>query len=264
VDSSAIFDGQGRLKPQGSERVYSEVDRQYFCLVQPELDLPARISSAFDPLGGDADRDVWVATVVTALEQQLMTIRQDPTMCGLLDGVHAPFVLPQTRDDFAHDFDSVLLPSVSRRYAQAFPGREFRNFSPVPLTGNCSIVEPSRWGLIPALRTDSMICGWYFPTALSGYAIPDQRTLVSRLPESLLLSGPSEVAAALICSPELMYKSDGKYGKLLALSSIEPSDPDQDYFFWFFESYGWDLEFNQRSFIGPVSEYFAGGITVLA
>jgi hypothetical protein len=109
-----------------------------------------------------------------------------------------------------------------------------------------------------------MICGWYFPTALSGYAIPDQRTLVSRLPESLLLSGPSEVAAALICSPELMYKSDGKYGKLLALSSIEPSDPDQDYFFWFFESYGWDLEFNQRSFIGPVSEYFAGGITVLA
>ena len=68
----------------------------------------------------------------------------------------------------------------------------------------------------------------------------------------------------MICSPELLYKSDGKYGKLLALSSVEPTNPEEDFFFWFFESYGWDLEFNMRSYLGAVSEDYSGGLTVLA
>jgi hypothetical protein len=265
MSTPSIVDGQGRLIPQAGDRVYSPIDRGYFCLTQPHLELDSRIASALSTLGLDHDSSSDIAgQYVQELNACRESLLGDPQLRGLFEGVHVPFVLPPATEDFGQEFDQVLLPAVERSFLRAHPGREFRNFCSNGLAGNSSIVKSSRWGRIPAARVDSYVTGWYFPTALSGYAIPDQRTIVARLPESLVLSGPSEVAAAMICSPELLYKSDGKYGKLLALSSVEPTNPEEDFFFWFFESYGWDLEFNMRSYLGAVSEYYSGGLTVLA
>lgn len=265
MSTASLIDVQGRLIAHDGDRVYSLVDRGYFCLTQPELDLQKRISRAMSFLESKyASASTEPDQIVQALTHARDTILSDPAVRGLFDGVHVPFVLPQTEQDFAEEFDRSLLPSVERSYRDVFPDREFRNFCSKGLARNCSIVPTSRWGRIPAMRSESYLCGWYFPTALSGYAIPDQRTIISRLPDNLILSGPSEVAAALICAPELLYKTDGKYGKLLALSSVAPVSPAESYFFWFFESYGWDLDFNQRSFLGAVSEYFSGGLTVIA
>ena len=265
MSTTPIIDGQGRLIPQRGDRVYSETDRGYFCLTQPELNLEARLSRTLTMFGEEVTGSLpEVEEIVDLLNSTRDAVFEDEQLRGLFDGVHVPFVLPQSSEDFAQDFDQILLPAVERSFRDAYPNREFRKFSTSGLTDNCSIVPSSRWSQIPAAPSSSSICGWYFPTALAGYAIPDQRSLISRLPEALVLSGPSEVAAALTCAPELLYKTDGKYGKLLALSSVEPTASHDPYFFWFFESYGWDLDFNMRSYLGAVSEYYSGGLTVLA
>ena len=265
MSAPSLFDSQGRLVPADGDRVYSQVDRGYFCLTQPALDLSDRIFRATAFLWPErSEARGATAEVVDKLNESREAIRGDSQLAGLLHGVHVPFVLPQSTENFAEEFDRTLLPAVERSFRDAYPDRDFRNFCSRGLAGNSSINGSSRWGRVPASRTDSYVCGWYFPTAFSGYAIPDQRTIMSRLPDQLLLSGPSEVAAALVSSPELLYKTDGKYGKLLALSSVEPTAAEENFFFWFFESYGWDLDFNSRSYLGAVSEYYSGGLTVLA
>ena len=77
--------------------------------------------------------------------------------------------------------------------------------------------------------------------------------------EALVLSGPLEAAAALVGCPSLLMQNDN-YPNLLALSAVQPADPKM---FHFFEAYGWNLTYNQRSMVGAVSEYFTGGFTVV-
>jgi hypothetical protein len=59
-------------------------------------------------------------------------------------------------------------------------------------------------------------------------------------------------------------KTDDNYPNLLALSSVISPDKDLKHFFWYFEAYGWNLNFNSRSMIGAVSEYYSGGISVIS
>ena len=121
----------------------------------------------------------------------------------------------------------------------------------------------SRWNKLEAAWQKSTLVGWYFPTALAGFAIPDQVKTLGRLPEALILSGVLEVSAALIGTPNLLMKSDGKYPNLLALTANTPTLPETKHLFWFFEAYGWNLNFNWRSKIGAVSEYYSGGLTIV-
>ena len=106
--------------------------------------------------------------------------------------------------------------------------------------------------------SSDLVVGWYFPGALAGYVIPEQRRLIARLPEAVSLSGPLEVAMAFIGTPDILMKLDN-YPNLLALSAVQPHDPRM---FHFFEAYGWNLTYNQRSMVGAASEYFSGGLTV--
>ena len=66
-------------------------------------------------------------------------------------------------------------------------------------------------------------------------------------------------AAALIGSPSLLQKKDG-YPPLLCLSALESTEGP---FFYHFESYGQDLTFNRRSYLGAVAEYWSGGLSAI-
>lgn len=262
MDFEGMFDESGRLTPGPGERVYDTSDRGYFCLTQPIYDIDDVLTSISRYTGSAGE------SRVPDMSERLIKVRQaieaDPLLAGIFAGVHVPFFLPKFSGAFGAEFEEHLLSSVRAAYLQRFPAQQFRDFNSISMSGNAEIVPDSRWELLTTAREADAICGWYFPTALAGYAIPDQRTLMGRLPSSFVLSGPSEAAAALIGCPELLYKDDGKYGKLLALSAVTPASADQRHFFWYFESYGWDLDFNVRSMVGAVSEYYSGGITILA
>ena len=259
------FDAFGRLLPLSNDRVYSKVDRGYFDLRQPALNWGAigtRIQRLFD----DSKNTSFSLPIVRErLESFRKNALENSDVRGLFEGVHVPFALPPSKDpDLGRELEDVFIPAVCRSFLAEYGEFSAKNLCVGTLPGAVKVVPNTRWDRLQQARTQGPVMGWYFPLALKGFAIPDQRTLISRLPEAMILSGPVEIAASLVACPELLMRQDDKYPNLLALSAIEPLDADQAHMFWFFEAYGWNLCFNRRSMIGPVSEYFSGGITLLA
>lgn len=258
-----IFDSHGRLLPFAGERVYSTHDRRYFSLDQPEIDfatIHARVTEFLKEsypdglLSGNEFKD--------RCEALRSTILADEKSRHIFNGVHTPFLLPSLSEeiDLGKELDSILLEAAGRSFTAKFPKFEFRNHVAGQLAGNISVMPGVRYEKLLEARKKGPVVGWYFPSCMAGFAIPDQRTLIQRLPESMILSGPLEASAAFVGTPELLMKTDN-YPNLLAMAAVRPA---KDHLFCFFEAYGWNLTFNQRSMIGAVSEYYAGGLTLLA
>ena len=259
--TDGLFDAHGRLVPVDGEIVYSRVDRRYFSLAQPAFTLPGVLSAVAKHLGIlDIERLITVAEFERRCEAARQTILDDPNLAGLFRGVHVPFVLlPGTsRADIGEELDAVLLPAVGKAYIEKLPGFEFRNYLQGQLAKAAPVVPGVRYERLVTRHASEVVVGWYFPGALAGYVIPEQRRLIARLPEAVSLSGPLEVAMAFIGTPDILMKLDN-YPNLLALSAVQPHDPRM---FHFFEAYGWNLTYNQRSMVGAASEYFSGGLTV--
>lgn len=260
-----MFDSAGRLRPIAGERVYSKEDRGYFDLRQPKLDWEAigvRMERLF---AGVSAPQHFSSSVRNRLEACRQNAISDSLSRGLFDGVHVPFALPTVTDsDLGRELEDVFIPAACGSFLADYATYSASNLCMGTLPGAVKIVPNTRWDRIQQARAQGPVVGWYFPLALKGFAIPDQRTLISRMPEAMILSGPLEIAASLVACPELLMRQDDKYPNLLAMSALEPVDADQAHMFWFFEAYGWNLCFNRRSMIGPVSEYFSGGITLLA
>jgi len=257
-----LFDSLGRLIPSDGERVYRTTDRRYFTLDQPELDYAAihrrvseflHVPSLESSLSADSFRE--------RCEELRRATRADEAMRNLFAGVHVPFLLAasEKEQDMGQEMNAVLLDAVGSSFTAKFPEFSFRSYPAGELEGKMSVVPGCRYENLIQARRQGPVVGWYFPNCMAGFAIPDQRSLMKRLPESLMLSGPLEAASAFIGLPEILMKKDN-YPNLLALCSVKPP---QDHFFYFFEAYGWNLTFNQRSMIGAVSEYYAGGLTII-
>lgn len=260
-----MFDSVGRLRPVVGERVYAKEDRGYFDLRQPLLDWDSIGMRMCRLFSGAHEGEFSLNGIRARLDVCRQNALSDARLRGLFNGVHVPFALPtDDRIDLGEELESVLIPAACQSFRTDYPTYQATNFCVGSLAGGVKIITNTRWDRVQKARAQGSVVGWYFPLALKGYAIPDQRTLVARLPEEMILSGPSEIAAGLVSCPELLMRQDDKYPNLLACSAIEPVDADQAHMFWFFEAYGWNLCFNRRSMIGPVSEYFSGGITLLA
>jgi hypothetical protein len=259
--TGGLFDAHGRLVPADGELVYSRVDRRYFSLAQPAFTLPGVLAAVAKHLGiPDIERLIAVSEFERRCEASRQAILDDPNLAGLFRGVHIPFVLlPGTsRSDLGEELDAVLLPAVGKAYVEKMPGFEFKNYLHGQLTKAAPVVPGVGYERVVARHAAEVVVGWYFPGALAGYAIPEQRRVIARLPEAVSLSGPLEAAMAFIGTPDILMRLDN-YPNLLALSAVQPHDPR---FFHFFEAYGWNLTYNQRSMVGAASEYFSGGLTV--
>lgn len=259
---AALFDSAGRLVPVEGERVYEATDRGYFALQQPEINyaaIHANVAKCLDR--PDLEHSVSARDFEDRCERLRGQIMADEALRGLFHGVHVPFVMTAEGEesDLGEELDAVLLKGVERSFAARFPPFSFRNYKHGGMQERISVAPACRYEALLEARRKSPVVGWYFPTCLRGFGIPDQRGLVERLPAPLILSGPLEAASALIGVPELLMKRDG-YPNLLALSAVVPAE---ERFFCFFEAYGWNLTFNYRSMIGAVSEYCAGGLTVI-
>lgn len=256
----SLFDDHGRLVPADGELVYSQVDRRYFSLAQPAFTFPAVLAAVAKHLRITNIDGLSPREFERRCEASRQAILNDAALAGLFRGVHVPFVLlPATaRPDIGEELDAVLLPAVGAAYVEKMPGFEFRNYLKGQLSGAVPVFPGVRYDRIVADHASKVITGWYFPGALAGYAIPEQRRVVARLPEAVSLSGPLEAAMAFIGAPDILMRTEN-YPSLLALTAVQPHDPRM---FQFFEAYGWNLTYNQRSMVGAASEYFSGGLTV--
>ncbi len=256
-----LFDDHGRLLPAEDDVVYSRIDRRYFRVAQPEIDFAAVHARAERHLGA-AGLEPWITR--SEFEDRCVGLRTamlgSPETAGLFSGVHVPFLLPSlcARADMGEELEAGLLDAVGKSYVESFPAYEFRNYLRGQLNGQLSVVSGVRYERLVEEHSSRILAGWCFPTALAGYAVPDQRKVIRRLPDDLILSGPLETAMALVGSPSLLMQR-ANYPSLLALTAVQPRDAR---FFHFFEAYGWNLTYNQRSMVGAVSEYVSGGLTI--
>ena len=191
--TAELFDAHGRLIPAEGELVYSTVDRRYFSLAQPAFTLAGVFQAVCKHLGAtNIDKLISPGDFEQRCEAARQAILADPATAGLFRGVHVPFVLlPATaRADIGEELDAVLLPAVGAAYVEKLPGFEFRNYLQGQLQGAIPVVPGVRYDRIVADRGSKVVVGWYFPCALAGYAIPEQRRVIDRLPEAVSLSGP--------------------------------------------------------------------------
>ena len=259
----SIFDANGRLVPSDSDFVYSNVDRRYFSLEQPPLDLRTiykRFTTAF---GGQISvSEQSFIEKVENLSQQLST---DSANKELLNGVHVPFVIPAhfSQMDLGEAFSN-LVASVEKSFEAEFPQYEFKDFTEKNYLKNVQHVEGSRLEVAYSKIENGDLIGLYFPSVFAGYAIVSQRSAIKGLEGKFALSGLLEVASALIGSPSLLMKAGENYPNGLALAGVQSIDINSENNFWYFESYGFNLNLNYRSMVGPASEYFSGGITLVS
>lgn len=256
-------DLNGRVIPTGSERVYSATDRRYFCLEQPKLDSLAIYQRFVKFFGTGPFVDLDSSEFTRQVERLKSEVQADPSLSNLLQGIYVPFILPKL--SFFKDAPlEQLVVAAGRSFEDCYPNFEFRFLAENDLDAMLEWRQDSRWENIHKIWNERSVVGLYFPTALSGFAIPDHTVVLSRLAKNLILSGIPEAASAFVGSPGLLMKSDGKYPNLLALTAFLPKEQSQSHMFYFFEAYGWNLYFNKRSQIGAVSEYYSGGISVIA
>jgi len=254
-----LFDSNGRLTPTPSDIVFSQKSRRYFKLTQPILNYSQIYSNIKTYMNIGTLTETEFKEKAEAL---LKEVQIDPVMCGLLNGVHMPFICPQTipGGDLGMELDEVLLTAVGKSFSEKFPEYNFNNYYKGQLTGKMTVLPESRYEKLLEKRKSGPVVGWYFADCLQEYAIPSQRTVMSRIPERFILSGPLEVAAAQVGIPDLLIKKDNVYPPLLSLTAVKP---EVENFFYFFEAYSWNLTFNRRSFTGAVSENFTGGLTLI-
>ena len=258
---SQIVDKNGRIVPTEKDRVYSLVDRKYFCLHQPEIALSTIYNNFVKVLGKETLVDLSENEFKQKFENLVSQLKTDSNLSNLLQGVYVPFILPK-KNSLGKNPITSLVQAAGKSFNGKFPEFDFRLISDVKLDSDLEIRQNSSWELLDNAWSQGPVVGIYFPTAMSGFAFPDYTSVVSRLNgNTLVLSGIPEVASAITGSPDLLMKRDGKYPNLLALAAFIERDATQKHFFHFFEAYGWNLYFNRRSYLGAVSEYYSGGLS---
>lgn len=254
-----LFNSFGRLIPKEGEIVYSHESRRYFSLSQPEINYQEIHQNIEKYLGPSSlTAQAFQEQALNVLEK----IKNDPKISHILNGVHVPFLYPKIIEqlDPGSELEQNLLPAIKNSFSSKFPEYRFTNYCDGKLKGKVGIIPNVGYERLLNKVSEQTVVGWYFPNTLSEYSIPDQRKLMVRIQNDFFLSGALEAACAFIGTPEILLKKDNVYPPLLCLSAMSA---EQEKFFYFFEAYGWNLTFNTRSYIGAVSEYFAGGLSVI-
>jgi hypothetical protein len=249
-------------------RVFGKVLRRYYRLKQPEIRFDAVLSrlDGHAGLGGAISAQQFES----ACQELKDAAKDDASLSGLFNGVHVPFVCPQTNQeaDLGKEFEEHWLAAVQRSFVKSNPQHHFkRNLqgaSPT-LSEALRVAEGSRYENLLRARKEGAVVGWYFPTALQEYDIASQRAQMRSLPlpETLVLSGGLDAAAALVGSPDLLMNTE-TYPPVLCLSGFAHKDPR---LMLCFKAYGLSLEFwllGQMLVPGvtQVSEQWTGGLTM--
>lgn len=262
---NSLVDEVGRVIPNDVERVFSRDDRGYFVLQNQEFTYKTIYERVGRFFGSEAISDVTLEDFSSHASSIKSLISSNSLTEKLLRGPHIPFLLPQkSKLGLGDSVTDYLVNKAGESFKDQYPKFEFKFLSNTNLDLISKVNPNSRWETLNQRWEKEPVIGWYFPRALAGFAIPDHSRAIKRFPPNYVLSGIPEVASAFVGLPSILEKSDGKYPNLLALTGNMPSSPDLQEFFWFFEAYGWNLYFNSRSSIGAVSEYYSGGISVIA
>ena len=261
-----LFDEHGRRLPLKGMRVFNKVSRRYYRLNQPDI----RFETVLCRINEHAKGEIISSRMFESVCLDLMqTVKDDASIKDIFNGVHVPFVCPQVSHnmDLGKEFEKHCLSAVDSSFTKAFPQHHFKTTvqGDLPLSTNLRLAAKSRYEHFLQARRQGVVVGWYFPIALQEYDIASQRSQMDTLPlpETLVLSGGFDVAAALVGSPDSLMNKQA-YPPVLCLSAFQHTD---ERLMLCFKAYGQSLEFWCMSqMLTPtttqVSEQWAGGLTL--
>jgi hypothetical protein len=263
------FDGNGKRIPFHGMRVFNEISLWYYKIKQPRDSFEDILSRSREHAGVDPN------ITAESFESVCMGLKKkaadEPSLNGLLKGVHVPFICPQAsgESDLGTELEKITLPSVAASFKAAFPDFHFKAMlqGSSKMSGELSVAEGSRYERFLESHRKGVIAGWYFPQALQEYDIASQRTQMGSLPfpHDLVLNGAADTAAALVGSPSLLVNEE-EYPPVLCLSALKHAD---ERLMLCFKAYGHHLEFwcmsqMLTSELTQVSEQWSGGLTLFA
>ena len=254
-----LIDTKGRMVPTESDYVYEKEDRNYFVIQKPELDISEvykRFESVFE-----GQIEVSREDFSRLVNEILSRIQNNSEISNILNGPYFPFLIPRNVENRQNILE-FLIEKLKKSFENFYPNYEFKNFAN-QIDEDSYINSVDKVIKVGNFENKSAV-GLYFPSVLTGYSIYSQRLAFNKLGQDVFLGGPFDTISALIGNPGMLVRHDNSYPSGLVLSGINPKDKNFKDFFWYFEAYGWNLNFNYRSMIGPASEYFTGGISFLA
>ena len=268
--TETLFDKHGRRLPFEGMRAFNSVSRRYYQLNQPDIQFDTVLRRMNKNAG--VDESISAHQFESACLDLMKTAKEDASIRDIFKGTHVPFMCPKIVDDMdlGEELEQRWLAAVGSSFTEMFPQSHFTSTlqgETPSLSGTLMLADGARYEHFLRARRQGPIVGWYFPTALQEYDVASQRGQMRTLPlpETLVLSGGFETAAALVGSPDLLMNTE-TYPPVLCLSAFEHTDKR---LMLCFKAYGLSLEFwllSQMLMPGimQVSEQWAGGLTLFA
>ncbi|MBU2214254.1 hypothetical protein KJ996_06510, partial [Patescibacteria group bacterium] len=209
-----LFDKNGRRIP--SRELQTDVcdANRKFYLIQPNLknvsDYDGRLVRFQQSFGDNtvtATPD-FLRYFVWKSGKLISEIKNDKNLANLLNGVYLPIILPklQTFSDYGDMLEKVFLLPVKFSYERQFPDRKFYNHRENKLSGKISIVSGVKHEQLIEKMKREYVFAIYFPNSLQGFSVLASREQIATLPDSLILSGGFDTAAAMAMYPDILAR----------------------------------------------------------
>ncbi len=262
----SLFDQTGWRIPSEAHRTFSNTKTKYYKLnqlINPYEKVFSNSVKYFPTL-----KDIHYDSFLSNLNLLKEEISQNNDYKNLLNSPFYSFLIPKNNNkvDIGEQLENYLLLSVEQAFKDEFPEFHFKKTiqNNESLINNLSVSELSRYQKLIDINNDNIVCGFYFPEALSGFDIPSQKKQMIDLPafENICLSGALDICSALIGNPQMLVHKE-TYSPMICLTSLNHKDRRIS---CLFKSYGPHLEFwglgNQLiPGVDQVSEQWTGGLS---
>ncbi len=251
-----LFDQTGRANPVGLSSPVNIKSRNYFSFTKHEIDLDAVYQRVVDNIPGDYPT---LEQFKSEYLDVIATIKNDPALRGMLNGVHMPIMLPQMEvGDEGEVMEELFVGYVAQAFAQTYPTYSFKNHVKSSLKGKFKALSGSRHQTLLDRMTFGHVVGVYAP-ALREYSVHAAAERMKAFPEHVLLAGPIDTAAAFVSNPALLQNPDA-YPPVVWMPGLSGKVGEG----YHFEAYGYDLTFNRRMHFDKCAETSTCGLVVLA
>jgi hypothetical protein len=264
-----LFNALGRVVASADCRVFSDVPRDFYQLNDIDIQYSKQHDFFLDK--GLISNNVASEAVEERLRHVEEMLRSDENYKNIFDGMAIPFCFTDAhaKVDLGSRLVDFWMPMLRKAYEETVAGSYFKAI----LQGNSEL----RGCVSPAFGSgyeefldcvkESLVIGYYFPTAFQEFDVNSQRARIAGFPKvqglAASLSGPLEMIYSLISYPRLLFH-ENKYSPILLASGVEHIDPRM---VLMLKSYGPHLEFWLMSqMLSPsktqVSEQWSGGVTI--
>ncbi|MBU2265059.1 hypothetical protein KJ784_02645 [Patescibacteria group bacterium] len=193
-------------------------------------------------------------------EELVSEIGNQKNFANLLNGVNFPVILPKLDSfkDYGRILEETFLPAAKFAYEKQFPGRRFYNYRENDLAGKVSVIPGARHEKLLERTAREFVVAIYFPNSLQGFSVLASREQMAALPESLLLAGGFDTAAAIAMYPDLLTR--GWYTPGLDTAALMWQSPDYSLSFKADDD---RLYFVNRFDLGEALGHFSSGLLFL-